>query len=191
MVKYAKGEDKPFDPISNKVLSAIAAPIEATVDADAPPALLQDEEVPEARPEPKPESKPAPSRSSSERGRGLKEKRPVPKRRVPVTAKSERLSRVVKCLFTPTEEQELRALVGRLATEAKFSLTLSHLIRPYCELLAHCEEQLTSEIRRAELTRPINEKTAIALFEALMAEAIHSALKKSPQFRTERRDGEA
>jgi hypothetical protein len=191
MVKYAKGEDKPFDPISNKVLSAIASPVPPprgeTGKEATPLAPLQDEEKPETPPEPRR----APAKQAPERLRVVNGKRSAKKRRVPVTPKSERLSRAVKCLFTPSEEQELRALVGRLGTEAKVSLGLSHLMRPYFELLLHCEGELATELRRAGLTRPINDKTAIALFESLLAEAIHAALRKSPQFRSERRENES
>lgn len=190
MVKYARGEEKPFDPISNKVLTAIASPVgpapEQQPDESTAPALPQAE----AKPEKSLEPTPAQARSAPERLRVVPGKRPAQKQRVPVTAKSERLSRAVKCLFTPSEEQELRALVVRLAGEAKFSLSLSHLLRPYFELLLHCEEQLSAEIRRAGLSRPINEKTAIALFESQLAEVIHSALRKSSQFRSERHGGE-
>jgi hypothetical protein len=186
MAKFAKGEEKPFDPISNKVLSAIASPIGSLPMEESPPAPLESEEALDRAPD----LQPARPRATPERLRVVGGKRSASKRRVPVTAKSERLSRAVKCLFTPSEEQELRALVGRLATEAKFSLTLSHLMRPYFELLLHCEEQLANEIRRAGLTRPINEKTAIALFEDVMAEAIHGALRKTTQFRAARREGD-
>jgi hypothetical protein len=186
MAKFAKGEEKLFDPISNKVLSAIASPIGSLPEEEPSPALVKPAEDLERPPEPPP----ARTRATPERLRVVGGKRPASKRRVPVTAKSERLSKAVKCLFTPSEEQELRALVGCLATEVKFSLTLSHLMRPYFELLLHCEEQLTNEIRRAGLTRPINEKTAIALFENVMAEAIHAALRKTSQFRAERREGD-
>ena len=67
-------------------------------------------------------------------------------------------------------------------------LTLSHLMRPYFDLLLHCEEQVTEELRRAELSRPINDKTALAYFERRLAEVIHNALKKAPLLRSERAD---
>ena len=38
MAKFAKGEEKPFDPISNKVLSAIASPIGSLPEEEPPPA---------------------------------------------------------------------------------------------------------------------------------------------------------
>ena len=59
-----------------------------------------------------------------------------------------------------------RLLVSRLASEAGTALTLSHLLRPYLDLLRHCEEQLAHEFHRAELIRPLNDKTHLALSSA-------------------------
>jgi len=176
MVKFAKGEEKQFDPLQKNVLNSIAAPVQQA----PPPALSEPEPSPmvEAEPEKKaPErpKKPAPKRST------LKKVTKPPER-------SEGLTRVVKVLFTPSEEQELRKLVARLAAESDTKLTLSHLLRPYFDLLLHCEDQLTQELGKAGLSRPLNDKTALAYFERQLAEVIHSALRKSPPLRTERQD---
>jgi hypothetical protein len=96
----------------------------------------------------------------------------------------------VKCLLTPTEERELRALVSRLASEAGTALTLSHLLRPYLDLLRHCEEQLAHEFHRAELIRPLNDKTHLAHFERELASLIHMAMRKTPTLRPDHADGQ-
>ena len=57
-------------------------------------------------------------------------------------------------------------MVARLATEAGTKLTLSHLMRPYFDLLLHCEDQLSEELRRADVSRPVNDKTALAYLRA-------------------------
>jgi hypothetical protein len=195
MVKFAR-EEKPFDPISNKLLSAIATP----------PAVLPGAErggprpVPPAPAPPEAADGPAEGREEAEAGLAPKEgpkpararraKRQVAEKPAP-PGRGERLSRAVKCLFTPSEERELRALVGRLAAEAGTSLTLSHLMRPYFDLLLHCEEQLAQELRRADIVRPLNDKTALTYFERQLAEVIHTAFRKTPTLRAERADGEA
>ncbi|MBV8607686.1 MAG: hypothetical protein JO034_09520 [Singulisphaera sp.] len=195
MVKFAR-EEKPFDPISNKLLSAIATPPAGPAeDPPAPPLAAPPASAPlEAA------DGPAEGREGAEAGPALKEgpkparaqraKRQVAEKPAP-PGRGERLSRAVKCLFTPSEERELRALVGRLAAEAGTSLTLSHLMRPYFDLLLHCEEQLAQELRRADIVRPLNDKTALAYFEHQLAEVIHTAFRKTPMLRTERADGEA
>ena len=182
MVKFAKPDEKPFDPISNKLLSAIANPPQQ-----------QEEEPSPAPPEPAadaPEPRREPARGTPERGKRTPSKRPTLKVLTKQGGKAERLDRTVKCLFTPSEDQELRAMVARLATEAGTKLTLSHLMRPYFDLLIHCEDQLSEELRRADVSRPVNDKTALAFFERQLAEVIHSALRKAPLLRSERHDAE-
>ncbi len=181
MVKFAKPDEKPFDPISNKLLSAIANPPQ------------QEEEHSPAPPEPEDdaaEPRREPAKKTPERSKRASSKRPTLKVLTKQSGKAERLDRTVKCLFTPSEDQEMRAMVARLATEAGTKLTLSHLMRPYFDLLLHCEDQLSEELRRAEVSRPVNDKTALALFEGHLAEIIHSALRKAPLLRAERHDAD-
>ena len=181
MVKFAKPDEKPFDPISNKLLSAIANP-------------TRQEEEPSPAPPESDDAAAVPNREhvekTPERSRRASSKRPTLQVLAKQGGKAERLDRTVKCLFTPSEDQELRAMVARLATEAGTKLTLSHLMRPYFELLLHCEDQLSEELRRAEVSRPVNDQTALALFERQLAEVIHSALRKAPLLRAERHDTE-
>jgi hypothetical protein len=185
MVKFAK-EEKPFDPISNKLLSDIAKPPQA----DPPPAPPMLELVPDSprttdtAESPEPVSRPSPS--APERRKPQTTKRPTLKKLTVQAHRGERLTRAVKCLFTPSEERELRSLVSRLAAEAGTALTLSHLMRPYFDLLLHCEDQLAQELRRGEITRPLNDKTALAFFERQLAEVIHNALRKAPLLRADR-----
>ena len=180
MVKFAKPDEKPFDPISNKLLNAIANPPlpEGEKPSPAPEALAEDE------PEPKRES----AKKKAQRSKRATSKRPKLKVLTKQSDKPERLTHAVKVLFTPSEDQELRAMVARLAMEAGTKLTLSHLIRPYFDLLVHCEDQLAEELARAELSRPVNDKTALAYFEQKLAEVIHSAMRKAPLLRSDRQD---
>lgn len=181
MVKFAKPDEKPFDPISNKLLNAIANPPQQEEPSPAP-----SESEDAAAAEPKRE----PAKKSAERSKRGSSKRPTLKVLTKQSGKAERLDRTVKCLFTPSEDQELRAMVARLASEAGTKLTLSHLMRPYFDLLLHCEDQLSEELRRGEVSRPVNDKTALAMFERQLAEIIHSALRKAPLLRAERHDAD-
>lgn len=180
MVKFAKPDEKPFDPISNKLLSAISAEPQPREEdpSPAPPGPVPAAAEPKGEPAPK----------TPERGRRAPAKRPTLKVLTKQSGKPERLDRTVKCLFTPSEDQELRAMVARLAAEAGTKLTLSHLMRPYFDLLLHCEGQLAEELRRADVSRPVNDKTALALFERQLAEVIHIALRKAPLLRSGREE---
>jgi len=182
MVKFAKPDEKPFDPISNKLLSAIASPpqMEEERPSPAPPELVAEG----------PEAKTEGPRKNAQRPRKVTSKRPNLKVLGKQGDKPERLTHAVKCLFAPSEDQELRAMVARLASHAGTKLTLSHLMRPYFDLLVHCEDQLGEELARAELSRPMNDKTALAYFEQKLAEVIHSAMRKAPLLRSDRHDAD-
>jgi hypothetical protein len=189
MVKFAdeKKQQEKFDPIQKHIVSSLAAPAQP-----APPPTLPAEPEPTPTPEattPVPELEP--QKSSPERPKKAAASRSPLKRLTKKPEPSERLTRVVKCLFTPSEERELRLLVARLANEAGTSLTLSHLLRPYFDLLLHCEDQLAQELARAGISRPLNDKTALAFFERQLAEVIHSAMRKAPPLRTDRQDADS
>lgn len=197
MVKFAKGEEKPFDPISNKLLSAIASPPQDEAPEQETPRKAEAEAVREV-PSPAPLQTDAAqdgtkrqlAKKAPERARKRQQKAPTLKVLTKQSGQPERLNCVVKCLFTPSEDQELRAMVARLAQESGTKLTLSHLMRPYFDLLLHCEDQLTDELHRANISRPINDKTALAYFERRLAEVIHNALRKAPLLRSERHDSD-
>lgn len=182
MVKFAKPDEKPFDPISNKLLNAIASTPhpEEEPPSPAPPEIVA----------PEPEAIADPQKKKVERPKKTTSKRPKLKVLSKQSDKPERLTHAVKALFTPSEDQALRAMVGRLGNEAGIKLSLSHLMRPYFDLLVHCEDQLGEELARAELTRPVNDKTALAHFEQKLAEVIHSAMRKAPLLRSDREDAE-
>lgn len=174
MVKFAADEkDKRFDPISTKTLAQIAEP--------APPSPAPTDGLTEA---------PAVSRVEEPKAPAPKAK--IPKKRSALSRamrnppKNERLDRVVKCLLTRSEEAELRQLVGSFAEAAETRLTLSHLIRPYFELLRHSATQLIEEFGRAKPERPINDRTALAYFEHQLAQIVHGALRKAPSYRADR-----
>src|SRR4051794_37757596 len=113
MVKFAKSGERDFNPIEKHTVHSIAAPAPQTPSPAPPEDTL-----------PAPEPQPEPAKAKSQRAKKSVTK-PLSGPRAP-----ERLTQVVKCLFTPTEERELRKLVSRLS-EGTTSLTLSHLIRPY------------------------------------------------------------
>jgi hypothetical protein len=151
MAKLALNEGKAFSPIDSKLLGTLAAvpPVE-TAAPDAPPASR-------------------PVASKAEAPRPQVKRRPEP----------ERLSRVVKCLFTPSEEQALRGLMHRLRERSGITLSFSHLMRPFFDLLLHSEQQLGDELAAAGLRRPINDQAALSQFEQELAAVIHAALRKA------------
>jgi hypothetical protein len=81
---------------------------------------------------------------------------------------------------TPTEEKETKEFVSRISAATGLSLTHSNLMRSCRDLLFQVEDKLIDEIRNANLKRPINDKHAIARFEAHITEIIRTAIRREP-----------
>ena len=163
MAKFATGEEKRFSPISQKLLDAVSGPTQS-----------QSEE-----PEPlKPEPKVVHLRTGGEEPPQLQptsSKAPEPE-----IAESERLTRAMRYHVSPTEKDETEDFIRRLSVAAKVSLTHSNVMRACRDILFQVEDRLISELSKAKLRRPINDKRAIAFFEARLTEIIRTAVRQSP-----------
>ena len=159
MAKFAPQDEKPFNPITDKLLQAVsgAAPA-ATADAG--------EELPPVRRPREAPSKVVPLQT--------------PATEYAEYENAERLTRQMRYQATPTEELETKEFLRRLSLAAGTSLTHSNLMRACRDLLLQVEEKLVDELRRAKLRRPINDKHAIARFEARLTEAIRAAVRQNP-----------
>jgi hypothetical protein len=174
MAKFAREETKPFNPIDSKMLGALAEiatpepdqsdfpPEPESISPPAAPAVTAKASPPPRRDRPPAKSTPIPAPVS-----------------LPPRPNAEKLNRVVKCLFTESEEQELRNLLNRLRAKSGISLSFSHLMRPFFDLLLQSEDQLGEELANAGLRRPINDKNALAAFERDLAHVIHEALRRT------------
>lgn len=172
MAKFAQNEGKAFSPIDSKLLGTLAdAPQMETSTPDVSPAAVTPSALAASRRErPQPvDERPKPPKPKAEDRKPPAARRPEP----------ERLSRVVKCLFTPSEEQELRSLMNRLRERSGITLSFSHLMRPFFDLLLRSEQELGDELAAAGLRRPINDQAALALFERELAAIVHAALRKT------------
>jgi hypothetical protein len=157
MAKLAAHDAKPFSPIARKLIEEVSGPPQplsaAVYGEDAPVASTPQLQVMSPQREPSP----------------------------PVYAEaSEHLTRQMRYGATPAEERETKDFVRRVSTATGVSLTHSNLMRSCRDLLFQVEDKLIDEIRRANLRRPINDKHAIARFEARMTEIIRTAIRQSP-----------
>lgn len=159
MAKFAPKDEKPFNPITDKLLQAVsgAAPAAMAEAGEELPSVSRPREAP---------SKVVPLQT--------------PATEYAVYENAERLTRQMRYQATPTEELETKELLRRLSLAAGTSLTHSNLMRACRDLLLQAEEKLVDELRRAKLRRPINDKHAIARFEARLTEAIWAAVRLNP-----------
>lgn len=167
MAKFAREETKSFSPIDSKLLGTLAETPQAEP-AQAPPSIAPPTRP--AEPAAKPKAiRPGPPPETKHPSASVARQQP----------ENERLTRVVKCLFTATEEQEIRSLINRLRENTGVTLSISHLTRPFFDLLLHSEAELTEELANAGLRRPINDKNALAAFERELAAVILAAFQRT------------
>jgi hypothetical protein len=163
MAKFATVEEKRFSPISQKLLDAVSGPTQS-----------QREE-----PEPlKPEQKVVHIRTGVEESPQLQPTGPEAPE--PEITESERLTRAMRYHVSPSEKDETEDFIRRLSMAAKVSLTHSNVMRACRDILFQVEDRLIAELSKAKLRRPINDKRAIAFFEATLTEIIRNAVRHSP-----------
>ena|SRR5713226_8787263 len=163
MAKFASTEEKRFSPISQKLIDAVSGPVpghNAAVDT-----LREDAKV-------------VPMRSTAV-------ERPQAVTRPEDTVESERegeerLTRTMRYHVSPTEKVETEEFIQRLSAAAKVSLTHSNIMRACRDILFQVEDRLITELTKAHLRRPINDKRAIAFFESRLTEILHTAIRQSP-----------
>ena len=159
MAKFAPKDEKPFNPITDKLLQAVSGTT-PTRTADTVEELL-----PVTRPR-EASSKVVPLQTRAMEYAEYEN--------------AERLTRQMRYQATPTEELETKEFLRRLSLAAGTSLTHSNLMRACRDLLLQVEDRLIDELRGAKLRRPINDKHAIARFEARLTEAIRAAVRQNP-----------
>ena len=93
---------------------------------------------------------------------------------------SDRLTESMRYRVSRVERREIDKFVGRLSDAAGMTLTHSNLMRAARDVLLLSEEKLIAELRRLKLKRPINDRRALTIFEAKIAEVIHSSILQVP-----------
>src|SRR5262249_30437932 len=169
MAKFASGEDKRFSPISQKLIDAVSGPAQPRQDhADRHgevskvirmrTVVEEDPQLDSSHPEP------------FETGSEVSE----------LGVEEERLTRTMRYHVSPTEKEDTEEFIRRLSSAAKVNLTHSNIMRACRDILFQVEERLISELNRAKLRRPINDKRAIAFFESRLTDIIRTAIRHSP-----------
>jgi hypothetical protein len=148
MAKLAPKDEKPFNPITDKLIQHVSAPVQRT----------QRPAQEEVTPRLVPAQAAFTHQAQQETGPELE------------TGTIERLTRQMRYQATPAEEMETKDFVRRLSVAAGTSLTHSNIMRACRDLLFQVEDKLIDELSRTRLKRPINDKHAIARFEARLAE---------------------
>ncbi len=172
MAKLARKEERTFSPIAKKLIDAVSRPAQ-TPNSDLPQGEVSNQSD-------LPLTGTHTDRDSDR----------IPQQQAEA---EERLTRQMRYGATPTEEKETKEFVNRIAAATGLSLTHSNLMRSCRDLLFQVEDRLIDEIRNANLKRPINDKHAIARFEAHITGIIRTAIRQVPipfAGETDDRDGQ-
>jgi hypothetical protein len=159
MAKLAKREEKVFSPIAKKLIDSVSSPV-PNLDSS----LSKEEGGSESN------LQLADSYTESGSSEALQQQSEM----------GERLTRQMRYGATQTEEKDTKEFIKRISTATGLSLTHSNLMRSCRDLLFQVEDNLINEIKIANLKRPINDKHAIARFEAHITEIIRTAIRKAP-----------
>jgi hypothetical protein len=160
MAKFAPKDEQPFNPISDTLIQSVSGRA-----STVPPEAGEPHPVLGRR-----------GRLSSAQVVAF----PAAMEERPEQDIAERLTRQMRYQATPTEEIEMKEFLRRLSLSTGTPLTHSNLMRACRDLLLQVEEKLVEELRRAKLRRPINDKHALARFEARLTEAICAAVRQNP-----------
>jgi len=163
MAKFASREEERFSPISQKLIEAVSGP------APAKPAAP---DVPEEQP-----------KVIQIHAKSDDSFQPSPPESVtpgPEPQAEERLTVTMRYHVSPDEKDETEEFIRRLSGAAKMRLTHSNVMRACRDILFQVEERLVTELSRAKLKRPINDKRAIAFFESRLTDIIRTAIRQSP-----------
>lgn len=169
MAKFASGEQKPFSPISQKLLDAVSGPGQPQPE----PADMHEDTAKVVR-----------MRSVGQESLKVNSTELVSSESRPEVTEGaveqERLTRAMRYHVSPSEKEDTEELIRRLSAAAKVTLTHSNIMRACRDILFQVEERMISELTRAKLRRPINDKRAIAFFESRLTDIIRTAIRQSP-----------
>jgi plasmid stabilization system protein ParE len=166
MAKLAQEGERAFSPIAQKLIDAVSGP---------PPQSQREEESPEKR-----EEEPRVVQMPARTGKAPKPEKRDEERPEAEASPEQHLTRAMRYLVTPEEKDETERFIQRLSQATQIPLTHSNIMRACRDLLFQVEDRLITELGRAKLRRPINDKRAIAFFESRLTDIIRAAIRQSP-----------
>lgn len=156
MAKIGRSDEKPFNPISGKLVAGLTAPVKSPLaPAAEPPARL----------------------------RAVPPEAATPARVEAQAITSERLERTKRFKLTQSEEIEIDEAIQRLSSSLRLKINFSHVSRCLWQLYLRNEEAILAGVRRTvNAPRPHNaDAKALALFEEQLLQAILSAVTDPPR----------
>jgi hypothetical protein len=168
MAKFARPEDKSFSPLNLKL-------IEEATEPTLPP--------------PEPSKPPAPRQTKDTRTKvvalmtGVENHQPRALESVEaleIETAEDQLTESMRYRVSRVERREIEKFVQRLSDAANVNLTHSNIMRACRDILFQAEDRIVAELEKTQLKRPMNERRALTIFEARLAEILHTAMRQTP-----------
>ena len=165
MAKFARPEEKSFSPLNLKLIEEATEP-----------------------PLPQPSKPPAPRKTKDARthvvalGAGVDNQPRAPENAevLEIETAEDQLTESMRYRVSRVERREIDKFVQRLSDAANVNLTHSNIMRACRDLLFQAEDRIVAELEKTQLKRPMNERRALTIFEARLAEMLHTAMRQTP-----------
>src|ERR1044072_5786406 len=168
MAKFARPEDKSFSPLNLKLIEEATEP---------------------TLPLPEPSKPPAPRQTKDTRTKvvalmtGVENHQPralESAEALEIETAEDQLTESMRYRVSRVERREIEKFVQRLSDAANVNLTHSTITRACRDILFQAEDRIVAELEKTQLKRPMNERRALTIFEARLAEILHTAMRQTP-----------
>src|SRR5262249_15664730 len=92
----------------------------------------------------------------------------------------DQLTESMRYRVSRVERREIEKLVQRLSEAANVNLTHSNGMRACRDIRFQAEDRIVRELEKTQLKRPMNERRALTIVEARLAEILHTAIRQTP-----------
>ena len=161
MAKFARPDEKPFNPLSRKLID------EATGVTEQPVEHTKEQEK---RTNVFPLTPSIEDHTQQDREAHSLE----------IETAEDQLTESMRYRVSRIERKEIEKFIQRLSDAANVNLTHSNLMRACRDVLFQAEDRLVTELEKTKLKRPINDRRALTIFEARLAEILHTAIRQNP-----------
>jgi hypothetical protein len=167
MAKFARPEDKSFSPLNLKLIEEAAGPMELQPEPSMPPAQSP--------------AKDARTNVVSLLGGNERQTRDSASgETLEIETVEDQLTESMRYRVSRVERREIEKFVQRLSDAARVNLTHSNIMRACRDILLQAEDRMIAELEKSKLKRPMNERRALTIFEARLAEILHTAMRQTP-----------
>ena len=168
MAKFARPEEKSFSPLNLKLIEEATEPTLPPLEPSKPPAPRQTKDT-------RTNVVALMTGVENHQPRALESTEALE-----IETVEDQLTESMRYRVSRVERREIEKFVQRLSDAANVNLTHSNIMRACRDILFQAEERIVAELEKTQLKRPMNERRALTIFEARLAEILHTAMRQTP-----------